>query len=63
MGRIKTSFVKHFGREIYEQHAERFTDDFEKNKKVVDEFAWFKSKKMRNILAGYVTALKKQQRG
>lgn len=63
MGRIKTSFVKHLGREIFEKNAEKFTDDFEQNKKLVDQFAYFKSKKMRNIVAGYVTALKKQQHG
>ena len=61
MGRIKTSFVKHLGKEIFAKYAEQFTTDFEKNKKIVEKYVGLKSKKLRNILAGYITVLKKQQ--
>ena len=60
MGRIKTSFVKRLGKDLYEAHGDKFTGDFDKNKKVLDEFIEVKSKKLRNILAGYMTNLKKQ---
>jgi small subunit ribosomal protein S17e len=60
MGRIKTSFVKRLGKEIFTMHAEQFTTDFEKNKKIVENYIDLKSKKLRNILAGYITSLKKQ---
>ena len=60
MGRIKTSFVKRLGKDLYEAHGDKFTDNFDKNKKVLDEFIEVKSKKLRNILAGYMTNLKKQ---
>ncbi|HKZ45107.1 MAG TPA: 30S ribosomal protein S17e [archaeon] len=61
MGRIKTSFIKHVGKELFEKHPEKFGIDFEKNKPAVDEFVDVKSKKMRNIIAGYLTTLKRQE--
>ncbi len=60
MGRIKTSFVKRLGKDLFENHGDVFTDDFSKNKKVVDEFVEIKSRKLRNVLTGYMTSLKKQ---
>jgi len=61
MGRIKTSFVKHVGRDIFEKHADEFTNDFNKNKGVIKKYAYFVSKRMKNIVIGYITAIKKQQ--
>jgi ribosomal protein S17E len=63
MGRIKTSFVKHIGKDLYEKHAEAFTADFSKNKSIVKQFIDVKSKKMLNIITGYVTSLKKHAKG
>jgi small subunit ribosomal protein S17e len=60
MGRIKTSFVKNIGQDMFEKYSTKFSTDFEKNKKVVNSIAEVKSKKMRNIIAGYITSLKKQ---
>ncbi len=61
MGRIKTSFVKHIGRELYEKYPEKFTIDFGKNKEVMKHLVDVKSKKMRNIIAGYITKLKERE--
>ena len=61
MGNIKTSFVKRVARELYESHADKFTTDFSKNKEIIAELIDIKSKKLRNIIAGYVTHLKKQE--
>jgi small subunit ribosomal protein S17e len=61
MGRIKTSFIKNIGKDLVERHPEKFTSDFSKNKGQIDELISVKSKKMRNIITGYVTTLKKQQ--
>ena len=60
MGRIKTTFVKRVAKEIFEQHADKFTTDYSKNKEVVKQLAYIKSKKMLNIITGYLTSLKKQ---
>ena len=60
MGRIKTKPVKSAGDRIYEQHADKVSKDFEKNKAVLPEVAEVRSKKIRNILAGYLTKKAKQ---
>ncbi|MEM0333582.1 MAG: 30S ribosomal protein S17e [Candidatus Aenigmatarchaeota archaeon] len=59
MGRIKTIMVKNIGEKLYKEHKEEFTTDFEKNKEIVKKYVDIPSKKLRNIVAGYVTRLKK----
>jgi len=61
MGNIKTSFVKRVGRQLYDKHAEKFTEDYSKNKELIKGLIDIRSKKLRNIIAGYVTNLKKQE--
>ncbi|NIO21466.1 MAG: 30S ribosomal protein S17e [Candidatus Aenigmarchaeota archaeon] len=55
MGRIKTASIKVMGNQIIKEHGKLFTDNFEKNKKVLGEVKEIKSKKIKNILAGYIT--------
>lgn len=62
MGRIKTIFIKRVGRELFEANADKFSDDYSKNKNLVRELADIDSKKTLNVVAGYVTTLKKQKR-
>jgi small subunit ribosomal protein S17e len=59
LGRIKTRVLKSVTKELMEKHGNKFDKDFEKNKQVVDESASIESKKLRNIIAGYATRLKK----
>ncbi len=61
MGRIKTTFVKRKTKELLKIHGEKFTEEFQKNKPLVDEFAKVECKKIRNIMAGYMTRLKKAE--
>lgn len=63
MGRIKTSFVKNIGKRLYEKYAEKFTTDFFKNKEIVRQLVEIDSKKLCNVIAGYITRLKKQELG
>lgn len=60
MGRIKTTFVKHIAKELYQKHDDKFTTDFSKNKEVINQLIVIKSKKLKNVIAGYITTLKKQ---
>ena len=55
MGRIKTKPVKGAGEKLFKLHGEKFSNDFQKNKQVLTEVAEVHSKKIRNILAGYLT--------
>jgi len=63
MGRIKTSFVKHVARDLVERYPGKFSIDYEQNKKDLSEVMTFESKRMRNIVAGYLVTLKSQQKG
>jgi len=55
VGRIKTVAIKMMGNQMIREHGKLFTDSFEKNKEVLNEIKDIKSKKIRNILAGYIT--------
>ncbi len=61
MGRIKTSFIKNLALDLYEKHTDKFTTEFSKNKEIVKELVDIKSKKIRNVVAGYITKLKKRK--
>lgn len=60
MGRIKTIQVKNIGRELFEKHGDKFTTDFSKNKQFLKENFELSSRKLTNVIAGYLTKLKKQ---
>jgi len=62
MGRIKTTFIKDIAKGLYEKHGDKFTTSFEENKKIIAQFMIFQSNRLRNIVAGYLTKLKKQQK-
>lgn len=61
MGNIRTSFVKRIAKELIRTHRDKFTTDFEENKKFVQELSTVSTKHLRNKIAGYVTRLIKQQ--
>jgi len=61
MGRIKTKFIKRKTRELKDTHGEKFTTDFTKNKDITNQYTKIASKKMRNVIAGYMTRLKKKE--
>lgn len=61
MGRIKTTLIKSKTKELLEMHREKFTADFTENKKSVNRLANVSSKKLRNVIAGYLTRLKKKE--
>ncbi len=60
MGRIKTKLIKAKTSEMFEIHSEVFSTEFGPNKDVVNKFQKGASKKLRNIIAGYATRMKKQ---
>ncbi len=61
MGRIKTQQIKRVTFELIRENQGSFTKDFDENKKKVGEFAEIRSKKLRNMIAGYVTRLVKRE--
>ena len=61
MGRIKTTLIKRNAKELMKLYGDKFSTIFEENKKKVEELVDVKSKKLRNIMAGYITRLKKKE--
>ena len=59
MGRIKTTQIKRAAKKLVREHRDKFKTDFSKNKKIVDELLDVHSKKLRNVITGYVTRLVK----
>lgn len=57
MGRIKTTLVKRTSRKVIEETPESFNKDFEQNKKSLGKT--MPSKRMRNMIAGYISRIKK----
>ncbi len=55
MGAIRPAVIKRVARELVEKYGDKFSGDFEQNKKLVAELTNVQTKRLRNILAGYVT--------
>jgi len=62
MGRIKTTLIKRTGKRLAEENIDKFSKDFKENKKKVGEFVKIPSKKLRNVVAGYMVRLTKQNK-
>lgn len=62
MGRIKTLLIKRVTRQIMKLHDGEFSEEFDKNKEIVNKMIIEPPKKMRNTIAGYVTRLVKREK-
>lgn len=63
MGNVRSEKVKRFARELLKKYPNRFTADFEENKKLVKSVTRIPTARLRNNIVGYVTRLvvQKQQ--
>ena len=61
MGRIKTSHIKNVAIELVERYGDKFSTDFQKNKQILSELVTINSKKLRNVIAGYITTVMKRR--
>ena len=57
MGKVRTEQVKRISRELLEKYPSKFSADFEKNKRYVNEYTDISSTKLRNRVAGYTARL------
>ena len=55
MGRIKTQQIKRKGEDIFTAYGGEYKPDFQTSKTLVSKHATVRSKKLRNVLAGYLT--------
>lgn len=57
MGRIKTQLIKRISNKLIKEHGNELKKDFNENKGIVAKLAILPSKKIRNVIVGYVTRL------
>ena len=57
MGRIKTRLVKAITQQLLDEHRESFSTNYEENKLKIAELTDVKSKKLKNVIAGYTTRM------
>lgn len=61
MGRIRPTYVKRAAKQLLERYPNMFSTDFEHNCQALEKLARVESKPLKNKVAGYITALLKQQ--
>lgn len=61
MGRIKTQLVKRFALKTMKEYPDTFKKNFSENKTLLMGVSEINSKKLRNVIAGYLTRLVRQQ--
>ncbi|RLE95054.1 MAG: 30S ribosomal protein S17e [Thermoprotei archaeon] len=59
MGKVRPGFIKRLARKLLETYPDKFTTDFEANKRLVAKLTNIQSKRVRNRVAGYITRLVK----
>lgn len=59
MGKVRTVFVKNLAKDLLNKNHDKFTTDFEANKRLISELAPEIQKTTRNKVAGYISRLKK----
>jgi len=57
MGRVKSILIKRTAEKLMKE--QEFTNNFEENKKILG--LTLPSKRMRNVIAGYITRLKRKE--
>ena len=62
MGRIRTTWIKTFSKELIEKYPQKVSEKFEDNKKFLKEVGLLEDKVVRNKVAGYSAKLKKKSK-
>lgn len=57
MGKVRPENVKKAARELLEEYPDKFTTDFQTNKKALESLTKIPSPRLKNRVAGYITRL------
>jgi small subunit ribosomal protein S17e len=57
LGKVRPENVKKVSRELVERYPDKFSTDFQTNKKALDSLIQVYSPKLKNRIAGYITRL------
>ena len=60
MGKIRPTYIKRVAIELVKKYNDKFTDDFQHNKRMVMELTDVESVILRNRIAGYITRYRKK---
>ena len=60
MGRVRPTYIKRVAIELVRNYSDRFNEDFDHNKSIVEELTDVESLTMRSRITGYVTRFRKQ---
>lgn len=63
MGRIKTQLIKRVTHDFIDKYSGQLSANFESNKAVADKYLTNKSKKIRNVIAGYSARIMRRRQG
>jgi small subunit ribosomal protein S17e len=55
LGKVKTEHIKRLGKELISRFPDKFSSNFDKNKRAVDVLTQGATTKVRNQVAGYIT--------
>jgi small subunit ribosomal protein S17e len=55
LGKVKTEQIKHLGKELMTRFPNKFTTNFDENKRLVDQLTKGTTTRVRNQIAGYIT--------
>ena len=61
MGNIRPTYIKRVAIDLIKKYDDKFTNDFQHNKKMVAELTDVGSVTMRNRIAGYITRHKRKK--
>ena len=56
MGKVKTEQIKRVANELMERFPDKFTNNFDDNKRAVNELTQGTTTRIRNQIAGYITS-------
>ena len=57
LGNVKPAYIKKLALELIGRFPDKFTDDFEENKVLVEKLTTISTKNMRNRIAGYIARI------
>lgn len=57
LGNVRPEKIKRIARELLRRYPDKFTTNFEENKKIISSIALVPSTRLRNSVAGYITRL------
>ncbi|EHK02616.1 30S ribosomal protein S17e [Candidatus Haloredivivus sp. G17] len=60
MGRVRQTYIKRLAKDLVGSDKE-FSEDFDENKEILSDTEEFKSKRLRNRVAGYIVRVKQNK--